>query len=231
MENFSNEILIESVELNLLVTEGLVDKAKNVMAAVIKKIKEIVSKIKDFIMSKLKKDLKQLKYEASLISKDRDEYSCVVPNKASLDKFDKVYLDTYHLAEAILDKSDFDDSDEEKTVKLSKEADKVKQLPLTVKETIKGNEYANIMAGMLNLLEKKHSYLWSLADTFNSVANKIEKSGDRDRATEMKRCRLMGDLSGKLINYVVAMHKAYKMSLRSLLRAQGVKGIKEPEND
>jgi len=34
-----------------------------------------------------------------------------------------------------------------------------------------------------------------------------------------------------LINYVVAMHKAYKMSLRSLLRAQGVKGIKEPEND
>lgn len=114
MENFSNEILIESTELNLLVTEGLVDKAKNVMAAVIKKIKEIVSKIKDFIMSKLKKDLKQLKYEASLISKDRDEYSCVVPNKASLDKFDKVYLDTYHLAEAILDKSDFDDSDEEK---------------------------------------------------------------------------------------------------------------------
>lgn len=114
MENFSNEILIESTELNLLVTEGLVDKAKNVMAAVIKKIKEIVSKIKDFIMSKLKKDLKQLKYEASLISKDRDEYSCVVPNKASLDKFDKVYLDTYHLAEAILDKSDFDDSDEKK---------------------------------------------------------------------------------------------------------------------
>lgn len=43
MENFSNEILIESTELNLLVTEGLVDKAKNVMAAVIKKIKEIVS--------------------------------------------------------------------------------------------------------------------------------------------------------------------------------------------
>ena len=53
MENFSNEIIIESTELNLLVTEGLVDKAKNVMAAVIKKIKEIVSKIKDFIMSKL----------------------------------------------------------------------------------------------------------------------------------------------------------------------------------
>jgi len=51
MENFSNEILIESTELNLLITEGLVDKAKNVMAAVIKKIKEIVSKIKDFIMS------------------------------------------------------------------------------------------------------------------------------------------------------------------------------------
>lgn len=53
----SNEILIESVELNLLVTEALVDKAKNVMAAVIKNVKEIVSKIKDFIMSKLKKDL------------------------------------------------------------------------------------------------------------------------------------------------------------------------------
>lgn len=217
--------------MNLLVTEGLVDKTKSVMAAVIKKIKEIVGKIKDFIMSKLKKDLKSLKYEASLISKDRDEYSCVVPNKESLDKFDKVYLDTYHLAEAIIDKSDFDDSDEEKTLKLSKEADKVKQLPMTVKETIKGTEYANIMSGMLNLLEKKHSYLWSLADTFDSVANKIEKSGDQDRATEMKRCRLMSDLSGKLINYVVTMHKAYKMSLRSLLRAQGVKGVKEPEND
>lgn len=87
------------------------------------------------------------------------------------------------------------------------------------------------MTGMLTLSEKKHSYIWSLADTFNSVANKIEKSGDRDRATEMKRCRLMGELSGKLINYVVAMHKAYKMSLRSLLRAQGHTDVKVPEND
>lgn len=46
MYNTGNDILIESVELNLLVTEGLVDKAKNVMAAVIKKIRKSLVKSK-----------------------------------------------------------------------------------------------------------------------------------------------------------------------------------------
>lgn len=58
MYNTSNEILIESVEIDLLVTEGLADKSKKTFAAVIKKIKEFIRKVVTYIKSKLANKIK-----------------------------------------------------------------------------------------------------------------------------------------------------------------------------
>lgn len=58
MYNTGNEILIESVEIDLLVTEGLADKSKKTFAAVIKKIKEFIRKVVTYIKSKLANKIK-----------------------------------------------------------------------------------------------------------------------------------------------------------------------------
>jgi hypothetical protein len=53
--NTSNEILIESVQLDLLVTEGMVDKAKGAFKTVIEKIKALFTKISNYVKEKLAK--------------------------------------------------------------------------------------------------------------------------------------------------------------------------------
>ena len=58
MYNTSNELLIESAEINLLVTEGLADKSKKTFATVIKKIKEFIRKVLTYIKSKLANKIK-----------------------------------------------------------------------------------------------------------------------------------------------------------------------------
>ena len=58
MEPICNEIMIESVEIDLLVTEGLADKSKKTFAAVIKKIKEFIRKVVTYIKSKLANKIK-----------------------------------------------------------------------------------------------------------------------------------------------------------------------------
>lgn len=58
MEPICNELTIESAEINLLVTEGLVDKSKKTFAAVIKKIKEFIRKVVTYIKSKLANKIK-----------------------------------------------------------------------------------------------------------------------------------------------------------------------------
>lgn len=51
--NTVNEILIESAQLDLLVTEGVADKTKDTFKTVIEKIKEIFNKITNFVKTKL----------------------------------------------------------------------------------------------------------------------------------------------------------------------------------
>ena len=58
MYTTSNEFLIESAEINLLVTEGLADKSKKTFAIVIKKIKEFIRKVLTYIKSKLRNKIK-----------------------------------------------------------------------------------------------------------------------------------------------------------------------------
>lgn len=53
MYNTSNEILIESTEIELLVTEGFTDKSKKILEEAIKKIKEFIRKVLTYIKSKL----------------------------------------------------------------------------------------------------------------------------------------------------------------------------------
>lgn len=53
--NTSNEILIESAQLDLLVTEGVVDKAKGAFKTVIEKIKALFTKISNYVKEKLAK--------------------------------------------------------------------------------------------------------------------------------------------------------------------------------
>ena len=53
MYTTSNEIILESVEIDLLVTEGLAVKSKKVLAEAIKKIKEFIRKVLSYIKSKL----------------------------------------------------------------------------------------------------------------------------------------------------------------------------------
>lgn len=60
MYNTSNEFLIESTEINLLVTEGLADKSKKAFATVIKKIKEFIRKVLTYIKSKLVNKMKSV---------------------------------------------------------------------------------------------------------------------------------------------------------------------------
>lgn len=65
----SNEIMIESVEIDLLVTEGLADKAKNTVDKVIKRIRELINKIINFIKGKLSKQTKQTEEVIKVVEK------------------------------------------------------------------------------------------------------------------------------------------------------------------
>ena len=58
MYNTGNEFLIESVEIDLLVTEGIADKSKKTFDTVIKKIKEFIRKVVTYIKSKLANKIK-----------------------------------------------------------------------------------------------------------------------------------------------------------------------------
>lgn len=58
MYTTSNEIMIESAEISLLVTEGLADKSKKAFTTVIKKIKEFIRKVLAYIKFKLTNKIK-----------------------------------------------------------------------------------------------------------------------------------------------------------------------------
>lgn len=65
----SNEILIESAEIDLLVTEGMADKAKNAVDKVITRIRELINKIINFIKGKLTKQAKQTEEVIKVVEK------------------------------------------------------------------------------------------------------------------------------------------------------------------
>lgn len=65
----SNEILIESAEIDLLVTEGMADKAKNAVDKVISRIRELINKIINFIKGKLTKQAKQTEEVIKVVEK------------------------------------------------------------------------------------------------------------------------------------------------------------------
>ena len=69
MEPICNEIMIESVEIDLLVTEGLADKAKNTVDKVIKRVRELINKIINFIKGKLSKQTKQTEEVIKVVEK------------------------------------------------------------------------------------------------------------------------------------------------------------------
>lgn len=69
MYTTSNEIMIESIEIDLLVTEGLADKAKITVDKVIKRIRELISKIVNFIKGKLAKQTKQTEEVIKVVEK------------------------------------------------------------------------------------------------------------------------------------------------------------------
>ena len=69
MYTTSNEIMIESVEIDLLVTEGLADKAKSTVDKVIKRIRELINKIINFIKGKLSKQTKQTEEVIKVVEK------------------------------------------------------------------------------------------------------------------------------------------------------------------
>lgn len=69
MYTTSNEIMIESVEIDLLVTEGLADKAKNTVDKVIKRVRELINKIINFIKGKLSKQTKQTEEVIKVVEK------------------------------------------------------------------------------------------------------------------------------------------------------------------
>lgn len=61
--------MIESVEIDLLVTEGLADKAKNTVDKVIKRVRELINKIINFIKGKLSKQTKQTEEVIKVVEK------------------------------------------------------------------------------------------------------------------------------------------------------------------
>ena len=69
MYNTSNEIMIESIEIELLVTEGFADKTKNVLASVIKRVRELITKILTFIKGKFTKQTKQTEEVIKVVEK------------------------------------------------------------------------------------------------------------------------------------------------------------------
>lgn len=79
----SNEIMIESVEIDLLVTEGLADKAKNAVDKVIKRIRELINKIINFIKGKLSKQTKQTEEVIKVVEK-KVEAKEIEPNQLNL---------------------------------------------------------------------------------------------------------------------------------------------------
>ena len=59
--NTSNEILIESAEISLLVTEGIIDKGKKVLEDTIKKVKEFVRKLIELVKKVFNNKFKTIK--------------------------------------------------------------------------------------------------------------------------------------------------------------------------
>lgn len=73
MYNTSNEFLIESTEISLLVTEGFADKSKKAFATVIKKIKEFIRKVLTYIKSKLNNKIKAVNNNIKRAKADKPE--------------------------------------------------------------------------------------------------------------------------------------------------------------
>lgn len=89
MCNISNELLIESTEINLMVTEGLTDKSKKTFAAVIKKIKEFIRKVLVYIKSKLLNRIKSVDEVIKKVNKHEPimiENQIIVPSPKKLDE-------------------------------------------------------------------------------------------------------------------------------------------------
>lgn len=69
MEPICNEIMIESSEITLLVEEGLVGNVKITIDKIIKRIRELIAKILNFIKSKLIKQTKNIEEEIKVAEK------------------------------------------------------------------------------------------------------------------------------------------------------------------
>jgi len=69
MYNTSNEIMIESSEITLLVEEGLVGNVKITIDKIIKRIRELITKILNFIKSKLTKQTKDIEEKIKVAEK------------------------------------------------------------------------------------------------------------------------------------------------------------------
>ena len=97
MYNTGNEFLIESVEIDLLVTEGLVDKSKKVIADVVKKIKEFIRKVLNYIKSKLGKKTKSVNTAIKEVKVSKKEIIEEPVNIASVKKLHRL-LEAVELA-------------------------------------------------------------------------------------------------------------------------------------
>lgn len=69
MEPICNEIMIESSEITLLVEEGLVGNVKITIDKIIKRIRELIAKILNFIKSKLIKQIKNIEEKIKVAEK------------------------------------------------------------------------------------------------------------------------------------------------------------------
>mgnify|MGYP000895912464 FL=1 len=104
------ELTIESAEINLLVTEGLVDKGKKVLEDTIKKVKEFVRKLIELVKKVFNDKVKTIKDMASKIKKRVSQRITEPIMLASVDKLNGLLHTSEYTLQAI-EKSDFSSDD------------------------------------------------------------------------------------------------------------------------
>ena len=221
MTYFTSELLIESIEIQLLVEEGFGDKVKGILAKVIERIKKFVKKVKNFIKEKLNVQLILLKRKAKLIDRDRQIYKCVSINSAFLRKYDAIYSKLYDQVEDIFNKEHITEDDRDVFMDLIDKAKAMNKSELTEIKEVNASEESNRIIQLADLMDKKHKYLWSIVNTFEKVANDIEsKPYDREAAMERIRCQIVCQATGQMINWTVDVIDACLRTVNSLERAQ-----------
>lgn len=175
------ELTIESAEINLLVTEGIIDKGKKVLEDTIKKVKEFVRKLIELVKKVFNNKFKTIKDIVNNIKKKASQVINEPIKVANVNKLNRLLEVSEYTLHAI-EKSDFSSEDgvntslDRLTNELASLRDNFNKTKDTVLEPIKGDTKQ-----LVQHYEKCASYCEEIA----AISSKLSKR-TCDKLEELK---------------------------------------------